>query len=74
MTDDYKIYVDASRPAMLNNGAGDLTDWPTLQEAVLVHKLAVEQKIRAIVKVIGGRVYTASEIDRLDYGPKPVSD
>ena len=26
MNDDYKIYVDASRPATLNNGAGALTD------------------------------------------------
>ena len=75
MTDDYKIYVDASRPATLNNGARALTDCPTLQEAVLAwHKLAPEQKIRATVKVIGGRVYTASEIDRLHYGPKPISD
>jgi hypothetical protein len=33
--------------------------------------LAPEQKIRATVKVIGGPVYTAHQIDRLDYGPKP---
>jgi hypothetical protein len=72
MTDDYKIYVDANRPATLNNGAGALTDCTTLQEAVLAwQRLAPEQKIRATVKVIGGPVYTAHEIDRLDYGPKP---
>ena len=35
LSDDYKIYVDASRPATLNNGAGVLTDCATLQEAVL---------------------------------------
>jgi len=29
------------------------------------------QKIRATVKVIGGPVYTAHQIDRLHYGPKP---
>jgi len=29
------------------------------------------QKIRATVKLIGGPVYTAREIDRLHYGPKP---
>jgi hypothetical protein len=29
MSDDYKIYVDASRPATLNNGAGALTDCAT---------------------------------------------
>ena len=72
MSDDYKIYVDGGRPATLNNGAGALTDCATLQEAVLAwHQLAPEQKIRATVKVIGGPVYTAHEIDRLHYGSKP---
>jgi hypothetical protein len=43
-----------------------------LQEAVLAwRQLAPEQKIRAIVKVIGGPVYSAHDIERLDYGPKP---
>lgn len=69
--DDYKIYVDASRPATLNDGAGALTDCATLQEAVLAwHRLAPEQKMRATVKVIGGPVYTAKEIERLHCGPK----
>ena len=72
MSDDYKIYVDASQPATLNNGDGALTDCATLQEAVLAwHRLAPQQKIRATVKVIGGPVYTAHEIDRLHYGPRP---
>jgi hypothetical protein len=72
MNEHYKIYVDASRPATLNNGAGALTDCATLQEAVLAwHQLAPEQKIRATVKVIGGPVYTVKEILRLCYGPKP---
>jgi hypothetical protein len=72
MSDDYKIYVDAGRPATFNNAAGALTDCATLQEAVLAgHRLPPRQKIRATVKVIGGPVYTAHEIDRLDYGPKP---
>ena len=71
MADDYKIHVDASRPATFNNGAGALTDCATLQEAVAWQRLAPEQKIRATVKVIGGPVYTAHEIDRLHYGPKP---
>ena len=71
MRDDYKIYVDASRPATLNDGAGALTDCATLQEAVLAwQRLAPERKIRATVKVIGP-VYTAKEIERLHYGPKP---
>jgi len=34
MSDDYKIYVDAARPATLNDGAGALIDCATLQEAV----------------------------------------
>jgi len=45
MSDDEKIHVDARQPATLNNGAGVLTDCPTLQEAVLAwHRLAPEQK------------------------------
>jgi hypothetical protein len=72
MSDDFKIYVDASRQATLNNGAGALTDCATLQEAVLARqRLPPEQKIRATVKVIGGPVYSAYEIDRLYYVPKP---
>ena len=35
MADDYKIYVDAGRPATLNDGAGVSTDCVTLQEAVI---------------------------------------
>jgi hypothetical protein len=69
---DDKIYVDAEQPATLNDGAGVLADCPTLQEAVLAwQRLAPEQKIRATVKVIGGPVYRAHEIERLHYGPKP---
>ena len=41
--------------------SGVLTDCATLQEAVLAwHRLAPEQKIRATVKVIGGRVYRSN--------------
>jgi hypothetical protein len=32
------------------------------------HRLPSEQKVRATVKVIGGPVYTAHQIDRLHYG------
>ena len=70
--EEHKIYVDAGRPATLNNGAGALTDCATLQEAVAAWRLlAPEQKIRATVKVIGGPVYTVKEIDRLHFGSKP---
>jgi hypothetical protein len=72
MIDDFKINVDAGQPATLNNGAGVSTDSATLQEAVLAwYRLAPEQKIRASIKVIGGPVYRAHEIERLHYGPKP---
>ena len=72
---DIIIYVEAGQPATLNDGAGKLTDCATLQEAVLAwHALPSAQKIRATVKVIGGPVYTAHQIDRLHYGPKPLAE
>jgi hypothetical protein len=72
MSDDDKIYVDAEQPATLNNGAGKLTDYRTLQGAVMAwHRLPPEQTERATIKVIGGPVYTAAEILRLHFGPRP---
>ena len=51
-----KIYVDATRPATLNDEAGLQTDCPTLGEAVTAwQRLPPKQKIRATIKVIGGR-------------------
>ncbi len=67
-----KIYVDAAQPATLNDGAGKLTDYPTLQEVVTAwQRLRPEQKIRATIKVIGGRVYKVHEIERLHHQAKP---
>ena len=64
--------MSVSRELKLNDGAGVLTDCPTLQQAVLAwQRLAPEQKIRATIKVIGGPVYRAHEIERLHYGPSP---
>jgi hypothetical protein len=72
LTEDDKIYVDAAQPATLNNGGGKSTDYPTLREAVVAwQRLAPEHKIRAIVKLIGGPVYTMKEIERLCYETKP---
>jgi hypothetical protein len=72
MSEDSKIHVDTAQPATLNDGAGKLTDYPTLQEAVMAwHRLRPEQTKRATIKVFGGPVYTASEIVRLHFGPKP---
>jgi hypothetical protein len=48
MSDDDKICVDAEQPATLNNGAGKLTDFRTLREAVMAwHRLPPEQTKRA---------------------------
>jgi hypothetical protein len=72
LTNNRKIYVDAEQPATLNNGAGKLTDYATLQEAVMAwHRLLPEHTKRTTIKVIGGPVYTATEIVRLRYRPKP---
>jgi hypothetical protein len=74
VTDHIEIFVDAAQPATLNDGAGKLTDYATLQEAVVAwHALPSAQKIRATVKVFGGPVYTTHQIPRLNFGPKPAS-
>jgi hypothetical protein len=73
MTAPDKIYVDASQSAILRHG-DVLVDCPTLQEAVLAwHKLPEGDREKATIKVKlpGGEVYTAREIERLHYGPKP---
>ena len=68
MNQDYKICVDGGRPATLNDGAGGLIDCATLQEAMLVwHRLESGRKMR----IIGGRIYVAHEIERFHCGPKP---
>ncbi|HTC06894.1 MAG TPA: hypothetical protein VK749_26075 [Xanthobacteraceae bacterium] len=64
---DGKIYVDASLPATLRNGAGAIR-CPTLQEAVIAwHQLPEAERERATILVDGKTVYTASEIVRLHY-------
>jgi hypothetical protein len=63
--DDLKISVDATRPATLNDGAGKQTDFATLEDAVMAWRaLPSAIKIRATVKVIGGPVYWAHQIER----------
>jgi hypothetical protein len=69
--DDHKIFVDATRPATLDDGGGKQTDFATLEDAVVAWRaLPPSMKIRATVKVIGGPVYRAHQIDRLYYEPK----
>jgi hypothetical protein len=71
MSEDGRIYVDAAQPAMLLDGAA-ITECPTLQEAVIAWlKLPEERKKLATIKTSDSREFTASEIDRLYYGPKP---
>jgi hypothetical protein len=76
MSDDSKIYIDADRPATLNDGAGKLIDFATMPEAVAAwHALSAAQKAWAAVKVIGGPAYTAHQIDRLHFGkPREVTE
>jgi hypothetical protein len=75
VTDDHlKIYVDATRPATLNDGAGVQTDFATLEAAVTAWRaLPSAAKIRATVKVFGGPVYRAQQIERFRGGPEPGS-
>jgi hypothetical protein len=64
------IFVDAAQPATLHDGPAH-TDCPTLQEAVLVwHRLLPERQRFATISS-GGEVYSAGEINRLHYGPRP---
>jgi hypothetical protein len=66
-----EIYVDAGRPSTLNSD-GMSTDYPTFQDASIAwHKLALERKQRATIRLIGGPAYAAAQIERLHYGPKP---
>ena len=67
--DDLRIFVDLTRPATLNDGVGSQTDFATLEAAVVAWRaLPSARKIRATVKVIGGPVYAAHQINRLHYG------
>jgi hypothetical protein len=50
---------------------GRSVDCPTLQEAVMEwHRLPDKDRQQATIKV-RGTVYTAKEIERMHYGPKP---
>jgi hypothetical protein len=72
--DNLKLYVDAMRPATLNDGAGSQTDFATLEAAVVAWRaLPPVVKIRATVKLIGGPVFRAQQIERLHYGPQPAA-
>jgi hypothetical protein len=60
---DLKIFVDATRPASLNDGVGSQTDFATLEAAVVAWRsLPSAKKIRATVTVFGGPVYRAQTL------------
>ena len=67
MTTD-KIYVDASQPATLHDLGGTLA-YPTLGEAMIAWDKLPDKGDATIH--IGSRTYTANEIARFNYGPKP---
>jgi hypothetical protein len=67
MSEDDKIFVDASQSAALLH-SGRVVDCPTLQEAVLAfYRLPSEEQAGATIRVRGGAVYTAREIANLHY-------
>ena len=71
MSDTDKIYVDPTPPATLYHAAGPMLCY-TLQEAVMAwHRLPDQQRKAATIRVAGGPLYSAPEIERLHYGPKP---
>jgi hypothetical protein len=61
-----KIYVDASQPAILRHPIGTFA-CPTLQEAVIAWDKLPDKGQATIQVTGGGRVYTATEIERFDY-------
>ena len=67
---DQKLFVDAIGPAILFNGPIWIA-CSTLQEAVIEwYRLPPERAQRASIRLIGGPLYHAAEIARLDYSPK----
>jgi hypothetical protein len=74
MADDDAIYVDASQPVTLRYPGGSVE--LSLQDAVIArNKLPTEYRDQATIEVniADGLVYTAQEIDRLHYEPKPTN-
>jgi hypothetical protein len=73
MSESEPIYVDASLPATLRHPGGSI-DCYTVQEAKMAwDRLSAKDREQSTIKVnvTGGAVYSAQEIDRLHYGPKP---
>jgi hypothetical protein len=70
MSDDAKVNLDGNQPATLHNGAVS-TDFPSLQGALTAwHRLRPEQAQKASIRIIGGRLYAATEIGQLLNGSK----
>jgi hypothetical protein len=58
---------DENRPATLHNGAVS-TDFPTLRDAIMAwHRLRPEQAQRASIRIIGGELFAAAKIPKLQW-------
>ena len=71
-TSNEPIYADASRSAVLNHGVTTV-NCHTLHEAVLEFGRLPPDRQSIVTIVSLGRKYTAAEIRRLHYGPRPGS-
>ena len=67
---DEKIYVDASQPASLLDGAA-VTDCPTLQEAIIAWRHLPKERQRTATIRTAANVFTVQEIERLYHGVEP---
>jgi hypothetical protein len=65
------IYVDAGQPATLDDGPRHI-DCPTLQEAKIAWDRLPPVRQQSATISAGGQVYSAQQINRLHYGPKPI--
>ena len=70
MSDEQKISIDASQRAVLEHGATTVTCYTVQEAKIEFDKLPPERKSVATM-TIAGRKYSAAEIERFHYGPKP---
>ena len=70
MSEEEKIYLDGNWPATFHNGAVSI-DFPTLQDAIMAwNRLRPEQAQRASIRIIGGQLYPATDIQKLLNGSR----
>lgn len=72
MNEADKLYVDAGTPRAALIVDDKPLQCPTLGEAVQAwHRLAEGASKQAATIRVAGTTYTAEQIDRMHYGPKP---